>query len=102
ETRRAIRNALGRILPDLGDREPDEISVADVQEWVGALAIALKPNTIRAYAGVLKMLLDFAGCDPNVARDRRVRIPRVDSEPVQPPSAREVQAIRENLGDRFL
>jgi integrase len=101
QTRRAIRNALGRILPDLGDLEPDMITVADVQEWVGTHAVTLRPNTMRAYAGVLKMLLDFAGCTPNVARDRRVRLPRVNSEPVQPPSAREVQAMRENIADRY-
>jgi hypothetical protein len=102
QTRRAIRNALNRILPNLGDLEPDAITVADVQEWVGTQAVALQPNTMRAYVGTLKQLLDFAGCDPNVARDRRVRLPRVDSEPVQPPTAREVQAIRENLAGRYL
>jgi integrase len=102
ETRRATRNALNRILPVLGGQAPGEISVQDVQEWVGALAADHKPNTIRAYVGVLKILLDFAGCEPNVARDRRVRLPRVQSEPVQPPSASEVRAIRDNLADRYL
>jgi integrase len=39
------------------------------------------------------LLLDYAGVDPNPARDRRLRLPRVESEIPQPPSRREVDLI---------
>jgi integrase len=38
-------------------------------------------------------VLDFAGVDPNPARDRRVKLPRVETATVEPPTAMQVEAI---------
>jgi hypothetical protein len=35
-----------------------------------------------------KLLLDYCGCDPNPARDKRVKLPRQVTEEVSPPTAR--------------
>ncbi len=90
ETMAGLESHFKAIAP-LGDRDPAEISVAEVQAWIGGLK--LKPATVRRYVQTLRALLDFAGVEPNPARDRRVRLPREDRTTVTPPSAAEVDAI---------
>jgi integrase len=81
------------------DRAPAMISVADVQEWIAGLD--LKASTIRLYLSTLKQLLDFAGVDPNPARDRRLRLPRQERAVVEPPSAQDVDMIIATVGKRW-
>jgi hypothetical protein len=73
------------------DRDPAKISFSDVQEWIAGLA--LKPASVRRYLATLRAILDFAGVDPNPARDTRVKLPREEHVPVDPPSACDVEAI---------
>jgi integrase len=80
------------------ERDPARITTSDVQEWVAALT--LKPSSVRRYIATLRSILDFAGVDPNPARDDRVRLPRQESVPVEPPSAGEVEAIIANAPQR--
>jgi integrase len=68
---------------------------ADVQELAATSGLA--PRTTQAYVRALKMILDFAGVDPNPARDRHVRLPRIASEPMNPPSWKHVEAIVANV-----
>jgi integrase len=75
----------------LDDRDPAKISFSDVQEWIAGLA--LKPASVRRYLATLRAILDFAGVDPNPARDTRVKLPREEHVPVDPPSASDVDAI---------
>lgn len=49
-----------RILTTFGDRDPSSITVADIQEWIGANA-DLKPSSLSRYLGTLRQLLDFSG-----------------------------------------
>ena len=97
---KAIGSHLPRILATFGDREPDTISVADVQEWVAANN-DLKPASLSRYLATLRLLLDFTGTEPNPARDRRVRLPRIEQAVVEPPTAEQVEAILERVGDRW-
>jgi hypothetical protein len=39
------------------------------------------------------LILDFAGIEPNPARDGRVTLPRIEAQIVEPPSAEQVEAI---------
>jgi integrase len=55
----------------------------------------------RRYLATLRALLDFAGVDPNPARDGRVRLPREERVEVSPPSAEEVEAIFEHSPSRW-
>jgi integrase len=41
----------------------------------------------------LRQILDFADIDPNPARDRRVKLPRIEAPIVEPPSAEQVEKI---------
>jgi hypothetical protein len=57
-------------------------------------SLALKPSSVRQYIATLRLLLDFAGVDPNPARDGRVRLPRVEKTAVDPPSAQDVEVLK--------
>lgn len=96
ETLKNLRAHLARINATLGDRAPQTLTVADVQEWVAANA-DLKASSLRRYMATLRQLLDFAGVDPNPARDRAVRMPREERPEVEPPTEREVAALIEAL-----
>jgi integrase len=73
------------------DKDPATITFRDVQGWVAALD--LKPSSVRPYLATLRLVLDYADCDPNPARDRRVELPRERTTVVEPPSAEEVDTI---------
>jgi integrase len=91
----------GRVLLDrFGDVPVDAITTRDVIAWVGDLTVNYKPGTVRLIVGDLRMVLDFADV-PNVARDRKVELPRVvRSEPV-PPDKEEVVAILVGVESRY-
>ena len=74
------RTALNRLLAVLGARRIDAITPADVTDLH---ADGKARESIRKSLTALAMVLDFAGVDPNPARDRIVvKLPR--EEPVEP------------------
>lgn len=88
---------LSRILPRIGDRPIAAIAASDVAQLVAELHAegeGLARETIRKTVGTLAMVFDFAGVLPNPARDRiAVRMPREDSEEVDPPTAAHVISV---------
>jgi integrase len=100
ETAKNLKSHLKRLLPAFDDRDPATITVADVQEWVGANA-DLKPASLGRYMATLRLILDFAGVEPNPARDGRVKLPRIEQAIVEPPSAEHVEAILEHVPARW-
>ncbi len=74
ETRKNTASHLRRLLPAFGDRDPATITPTDVQEWIGAQMVELKPSALSRYLNTLRQVLDFAGTDANPARDRRVKL----------------------------
>ena len=100
ETTKNIGSHLKAILPTFKDRNPATITTADVQEWIAGLK--LKPSSVRRYVATLRAVLDFAGLDQeNPARDSRVRLPREEYVPVDPPSAQDVETIIANVPKRW-
>lgn len=93
ETLKNMDSHLRRILPAFGQREPQEIGGADVQEWVAEIAAELMPSSVRRYMATLRLLLDFAGVDPNPARDPRVKLSSIVREEPIPPTDRQLLAI---------
>jgi integrase len=61
----------------------------------------LSPASARIYVGTLRQVLDFAGCDPNPAKDRRVKLPRSESTIPDPPSESAVAAIVANAPPKW-
>ena len=77
-TRVLHRVALDRVLPILGDRPVDGITVADITDLVGRLhRNGRKRETIAKSVTCLAQTLDHAGIAPNPARDKlHVKLPR--------------------------
>jgi integrase len=73
------------------DCDPAMIRPGDVREWIATLN--LKPSSVRRYVGTLRAIFDFADIDPNPARDPKVKLPQEEPTIVEPPSARDVDAI---------
>src|SRR5205809_374398 len=80
-----------RILPTFGDRDPETISPADVQECSAPTAI-WRPLVSAVTSSPCARILDFAEVEPNPARDKRVKLPRVESPEIEPPSGEQVEA----------
>jgi integrase len=92
----------GRLLDALGgDRDPDSITWQDVQATIVTLSTDLAPSSLRPYLSTLRQVLDFAELDPNPARDRRVKLPRLEKKIVEPPSGATVAAIISNTPKRW-
>ena len=100
-TRRNYRKAQAALRALLGDREVGSLRVADVQAAVGGLADSLHATTTSKYVNTLRQVLDFAEAEPNVARDRRVKLPAIVREEPEPPDADHVEAMLERLTHRW-
>jgi integrase len=98
ETMRNVSSHL-KMMSAFDDRDPTSITFADVQEWVGGLP--LKASSIRRYVATMRSVLDFAGVDPNPARDSRVRLPREEQAVVDPPTAADVDTIIATVTKRW-
>jgi integrase len=108
KTEKAHKSALERIYAWAGDRDPHSLVFQDCQVFVGVLSEGdedhkpLKPGTVGKYFNVLKLVLDFAGCDPNPARDSRVKKPKIQAEEPNPPSERQFLTILDNSPEQWV
>jgi integrase len=91
ETRRGIKVRTARLLPLIGDLDPARLTPSTVTGLIATLE--LKPSSMRRYVETLASVLDYAGVDPNPARDNRVRLPREEHTEIEPPSAATVARI---------
>lgn len=82
----------------LGKIDARHVTSSDVSRWVSTLG-NLKASSIKRYVTTLRQVLDYAGVDPNPARD--VRLPKVERTEVEPPSGAEVEAIIANVRERW-
>ncbi len=80
---------------------PAELTVADVNAWVGKLEDDYRPGTIGLFVSTLRQVLDHADVVPNVARDRRVELPRRGRGEVRPPTADEFLAVLRHTNARY-
>ena len=98
-SKRAYVNASAFWSSLFAGRDPRTLTVADLQEAVASSGLA--PRTLRAYRVALRGTLDHAGVDPNPARSRMLKWPRIEVEQVNPPEADTVAAILERLPVRL-
>lgn len=93
-TRVVHRVALDRVLPTLGTRRVDELTVDDVNALVTALdAKGRKRATIKKSVKYLAAVLDDAGVKPNPARGERVRFPYEEHIELEPPTSEHVESV---------
>jgi integrase len=90
-----------RLVKLLGTKPPETIRWQDVQDTIGNLAEELAASSLRGYLATLRLVLDYADVDPNPARDRRVKLPRIEAEVPTPPTASEVAAIIANAPKKW-
>jgi integrase len=81
-----------RIERTFGTRDSQTIAWNEIQEWIGANA-DLKPSSLARYLMTFRQVLDYAGVEPNPARDKRVKPPRVEHEEIEPPTSEQVEPI---------
>ena len=79
----------------------DQLTVRDVQALVVALEASYRAGTVRLFVTQLRMILDYHG-GLNVARDRRVELPRVVRVEPDPPTHLEVAALLDKLRDPLI
>lgn len=101
-TRRNIRSHLLRINDRFGTLAPEQITVQQVQAWVGELVRDLAAASVKQYLTTLRLLLDFAGVDPNPARDRRVKLPSLVAEEPTPPDADHYLTVLDRVPARMV
>jgi integrase len=99
-TRANIETHLKALKPTFGDRDPQGLRFADVQEWVSSCG--LSPGSLRPYIATLRLVLDFAEVEPNPARDKRVKLPEIEAEEINPPTARQFLAVLDKLTKRWV
>jgi integrase len=101
-TRVLHRVALGRVLPVLGDRHLDDLTVDDVNALVVDLAQAgRRRETIRKSVKYLAAVLEENGIEPNPARDKRVRLPHAEPVELEPPTSEHVEAVLRLLAPAY-
>lgn len=76
----------------LGSLAATAVRPSDVERWISTLG-DLRASSVKRYVTTLRQVLDYAGVEPNPARDPRVKLPKVARVEVEPPSAAEVEAI---------
>lgn len=69
---------------------------------MGRLGAELVATTVHKYVNTLQLVPDFAAVDPNVAHDRRVRLPSIVRDEPQPPDTAHVLAMVDQLSGRWL
>lgn len=78
----------------------EAVTVADVQRAVSESGLSAR--SLQTYMNATRQILDFAGLEKNPARDRRVRLPRVEREQINPPSLTHVNAILQHVRERYI
>lgn len=89
------------LLEAFGKKTCEQITRDDVMAWVRELSGRYKPGTVRLFASQLKMVLDFADLPANVARDRRIELPRRQKSEIVPPTAEQMVAILEHCAPKY-
>lgn len=82
------RRRVDRIARDFGTVSASRLTGADVNAWVDRMLQVerLRPSTVTEYVRVLRSVLELLDGD-NVARDRRVELPRQERRVLEPPDA---------------
>jgi integrase len=91
---------LKALQPVFGERDPQTITFADVQAWVSGSG--LSPGSLRPYLQTLKLVLDYAEVEPNPARDKRVKLPALEPEQINPPTAKQFLAVLDKVSARWV
>jgi integrase len=82
-----------RLVGLVGDRDPLALTPADCREIVASLAADMKPGSVEKWFTTFRLVLDFAGAEPNPARHRTIKLPSALREEAAPPTDKHYLAI---------
>ncbi len=99
-TRANTETHLKRLLPIFGEQDPYALGFAEIQDWVSSAD--LSPGSLRPYIATLRLVLDYAGVEPNPARDKRVKLPELEPEEINPPTTKQLLAMLERVSNRWV
>jgi integrase len=96
------RSAVRAMLPLLGAKRIDEITVADVNAVIAHLVEkGRKRETVRKTVNALAMILRYAGHGFTEQQREQIRLPRGDHAEIVPPIAEHVLAVHRLLPARY-
>lgn len=75
-----------KVISDAFPGQASALTVADVDEWISDLSAKHRPGTVIGYMVTLRAILDHLDGE-NVARNRRLELPRRDVRVLEPPDA---------------
>ena len=101
DTTKNLHTHLNKLNKLFGDRDPHTLTVPDQIEAVAELARTLAPSSLTRYWATHRLVLDFAGVEPNPARHRTVKLPAVRRVEPQPPTARQLLALLDKMTVRW-
>jgi integrase len=90
------------VLARLGTDDLAHVTVQNCADTVARLAADYAPATVANYWAAFSMLLEYVGVEPNPAKHRTVKLPRVRRTPPNVPTHDHVEAMLRRLADRFL
>lgn len=90
---RSYRSNLGRFLNAFGDHT--SVSPHELQEWFAT--VQASPRTLSVWRTVIAMVFDYARVDPNPARGREIKLPRIKRVEHAPPAGAHVLAALDRL-----
>jgi len=94
-TMKNVNSHLLRLNETFAGTDPFDHTPDDWQQWVAANT-DLQPSSLKRYLATGKLVLDYAGVDPNPARDPRVKLPPIRRTEPTPPDANQFLAILEH------
>jgi integrase len=100
KTRELYCNARDRIVPHLGDRDPNIITPADIADVVAANS-ELSPGSLRKYRSTWAQVFDHADIEPNPVRSPKVKLPSRVSEEIAPPSQHDWDLIKKTIAKKL-
>jgi integrase len=96
DTTRETYTYAKRALPgSLLSRPTTEITFQELQETFAA--IQHSPSALKLYRNCIRQAFDYAGVQPNPARDKRFKLPKVEHEETNPPPTEHLLAILERV-----
>jgi hypothetical protein len=109
KSERLYRNGTDAILAILDTDDLLAVTAADCLRAAGALATMKSkrgrpyaPATIANYWQAFEQLLEYAGVDPNPARDKRIRLPKAKRTPPTVPTAEHVTVMLQKIASKYV
>ena len=102
ETVKNLRSHLRKInASTLAPKPADAVTIADLQDLVADWTEDLKPSSISRYMATVRLIFDYAGIDPNPARDDRLRLPSIIRLEANPPTGEQFLAMLNAMPRRY-